>query len=79
MEWISHGWPLFEHVVRRGQTTYKVTFYTEAGSTGPGATMGRRVSREKKLSPAQIRSFEPRNFLRGSDGWNPVAAAARLP
>ncbi len=59
--------------------SYKTAFYAEAGSTGPGASMTRRVSWEKKLSAGQIQSFEPRNFLRGSDGWNPVAAAAELP
>jgi pectinesterase len=59
--------------------SYKTTFYAEAGSHGPGATMRQRVRWEKKLSAAPIQSFEPRNFLRGSDGWNPVASAAKLP
>ncbi|ACO33355.1 putative pectinesterase [Acidobacterium capsulatum ATCC 51196] len=59
--------------------SYKTTFYAEAGSHGPGATMSERVPWERKLSAAQSRVFEPQNFLRGKDGWNPVAAAARLP
>ncbi len=57
----------------------KTAFYAEAGSRGPGADPSARVSWERKLTPAEIESFQPQNFLRGRDGWNPVAEAAKLP
>ncbi len=57
----------------------KTAFYAEAGSKGPGADPSARVSWERKLTPAEIESFQPQNFLRGTDDWNPVAEAAKLP
>lgn len=57
----------------------KTAFYAEAGSKGPGADRSARVKWERKLTAAEIEAFQPRNFLRGGDGWNPVAEAARLP
>lgn len=58
---------------------YKTTFYAEAGSTGPGADPAGRPAWQHKLNAAQIAEFQPQNFLRGSDDWNPVAEAAKLP
>lgn len=58
---------------------YKTTFYAEAGSTGPGADLASRPAWERKLTAVQMEQFQPRNFLRGSDDWNPVAEAAKLP
>lgn len=57
----------------------KTAFYAEAGSKGPGANPAARVPWERKLNAAEIEHFQPRNFLRGSDDWNSVAEAAKLP
>jgi len=32
-----------------------------------------------QLTAKEAAAFEPQNFLRGADGWNPVAEAAKLP
>lgn len=58
---------------------YRTTFYAESGSTGPGADPAGRPAWERKLNAAEVESFEPQNFLRGSDDWNPLAEAAKLP
>ncbi|MGO4212388.1 pectinesterase family protein [Terriglobus sp. YAF25] len=55
------------------------TFYAEFGNTGPGADTAHRPSWTHQLTAAQAKPFEPAVFLKGSDGWNPVAEAARLP
>ncbi len=57
----------------------KTAFYAEAGCKGPGANPSARISWERKLTSAEIESFQPQKFLRGSDAWNPVAEAAMLP
>jgi len=51
----------------------------EFGNTGPGADTTHRPSWRHQLTAAQAKPFEPAAFLKGSDGWNPVAEAARLP
>ena len=48
-------------------------FYAEAGSTGPGARPADREPKSKQLSPDETKQYLPENFLRGSDGWNPMA------
>lgn len=60
-------------------STWRNTFYAEAGSTGAGADPSARARWAHTLSASEIESFQPRNFLRGSDNWNPVAEAANLP
>lgn len=55
------------------------TFYAESGNTGPGADTAHRPSWTHQLTAAQAKPFEPVVFLKGSDGWNPVAEAAKLP
>ncbi len=57
----------------------KTAFYAESGNTGPGAGIANRVSWSHQLSPAETTLYLPSNFLRGSDGWNPEAEAAKLP
>ena len=54
-------------------------YYAEIGSTGPGAAAGARVPWAHKLTPDQAKTFLPATFLRGKDGWNAEAAAAKLP
>lgn len=55
------------------------TFYAERGSTGPGARPNSRLAGSYQLSAAQAARFLPARFLAGSDHWDPLAAAARLP
>jgi pectinesterase len=54
-------------------------FYAEEGSSGPGANAATRTPMAHHLTAAQGRTFETRNFLRGTDNWNPEAEAAKLP
>ena len=53
-------------------------YYAESGSTGPGAA-GERVGWAHKLTALQAKGYLPGVFLRGSDGWNAVAEAAKMP
>jgi pectinesterase len=63
-----------------GKTTNESTaYYAEFHSTGPGANPAARVPWSHQLTPAEARPFEPRNFLRGKDNWDPEAKAAQLP
>ena len=55
-----------------------LTFFAEFRNSGPGAE-GTRVSWAHQLSAAQAKAFGPREFLKGNDGWDPTAAAAKLP
>lgn len=57
----------------------QTAFYAEFGNTGPGATPSERPSWTHQLTAAQARQFEPANFLRGKDHWNPAAEASKLP
>ena len=54
-------------------------YYAEFGNTGPGANFTSRVPWSHQLTSEQANQFLPRNFLRGSDSWDPIAEAARLP
>jgi pectinesterase len=54
-------------------------FYAEYKSRGPGATTSARAPFVKQLTPAQAKSFEPSQFLRGADHWDPEGEAAKLP
>ena len=53
-------------------------WYCEYGSSGPGAHPEGRVKWAHALTKEQIRPYLPENFLRGSDGWDPKAEAAKL-
>ena len=53
-------------------------FFAEFRNSGPGAA-GTRVPWAHQLSPAEAEAFEPRQFLKGADDWDAVAAAAKLP
>jgi pectinesterase len=54
-------------------------FYAEYENSGPGWRPQERVGWSHQLTAAEAAEFMPREFLRGADGWNPVAEAARLP
>lgn len=55
------------------------TFFAEYGNTGPGAAKAMRVPWMFQLSEREARQFEPAVFLRGRDGWDPIAEAKKLP
>jgi pectinesterase len=57
----------------------KTAYYAESGSTGPGANPSARVAWSHQLTPAEVVQYLPANFLAGSDHWNPLAEAAKLP
>jgi pectinesterase len=54
-------------------------FYAEFNNTGPGADTSKRAEWSHQLTLEEAKPYEPRNFLRGSDNWDPIAAAASLP
>lgn len=54
-------------------------YYAEYGSHGAGATSGQRAPWVRELTQQQAKAFDPKRFLRGSDGWDAVSEAARLP
>lgn len=57
-----------------GEThSLNTAFFAESGSTGPGADRSRRNPHARFLTVQQAERFRPANFLRGDDGWNPVA------
>jgi pectinesterase len=54
-------------------------FYAEFHNTGPGADTSHRAPWSHQLTAAEAKAYEPTNFLRSTDNWNPIAAAAKLP
>ena len=54
-------------------------WYSEYNNSGPGWQPTHRVAWEHQLTAKEAAAFEPRTFLRGSDKWNPIEAAAKLP
>lgn len=52
-------------------------FYGEYKNTGPGA-QGTRAAWARTLKEGEVRQFLPEAFLRGADGWDAKAAAAKL-
>jgi pectinesterase len=57
----------------------KTAYYAESNSTGPGANPAARVPWSHQLTPNETKPFLPAQFLSGSDHWNPVAEASKLP
>lgn len=61
-----------------GETDYLPSaVYAEFESKGPGANYLLREPRSIQLTPAQAQKFAPQEFLRGTDGWNPIAVLQR--
>ena len=54
-------------------------YYAESGSTGPGASPSTRVAWSHQLTPAEAKQYFPAAFLAGSDHWDPIGEAAKLP
>jgi pectinesterase len=54
-------------------------FYAERGSTGSGARLQQRLEGSHELSAEEAATFAPEQFLAGSDHWNPIEEAAKLP
>ena len=50
----------------------ETAFYAEFQSTGPGANVRQREPRAKQLSAGEVRNFSVKEFLSGTDGWNPL-------
>jgi pectinesterase len=62
-----------------GAGNEKTAYYAEYHSTGPGANPSARVPWSHQLSVTQAKWYMPRFFLAGTDHWNAVTEAARLP
>jgi pectin methylesterase-like acyl-CoA thioesterase len=60
------GWSVWN-----GNQNHETSFYGEYHSQGPGAQAERRVPWSHQLSAAQAAAYGPREFLKGSDGWQP--------
>jgi pectin methylesterase-like acyl-CoA thioesterase len=57
-----------------GETAYLPSaYFGEYDSTGPGAESSKRESLAHELTRSDAEKFEPQDFLRGSDGWNPMS------
>ena len=54
-------------------------FYAEFANTGAGASTTARAPWSHQLTAAEAATYAPKNFLRGTDHWDPIAAAAKLP
>jgi pectinesterase len=54
-------------------------YYAEYDSKGPGARVESRVEGSHQLTADAARSFSPEHFLSGTDHWNPIKEAAKLP
>jgi pectinesterase len=54
-------------------------FYAERGSVGPGARVQTFLHGSHELTAAEARPFTPDKFLAGTDRWNAIAEASKLP
>jgi len=59
--------------------TTPLAFYAQYNNGGPGARAGEFVPWSHSLTDKEAAAFEPRTFLRGTDNWDPIAQAAKLP
>ena len=57
----------------------KTAWYAEFANTGPGASLSQRAPWAHQLTATEAKQFLPATFLAGSDHWNPIAEAAKLP
>jgi pectinesterase len=55
----------------------KTAYFAECDSKGPGAKRAERAKWSRQLGADEARQFEPENFLKGNDGWNPKQPDAR--
>jgi len=54
-------------------------FYAEYNNSGPGSQLKQRAPWSHELTAKEAAAFSAQNFLRGSDHWDPIAEAAKLP
>ena len=66
------GWDNWAHAANE-----KTAYFAEHNSKGAGAKSAARVKWSHQLGREEARQFEPRNFLRGNDGWNPQPSNGR--
>jgi pectinesterase len=59
--------------------TIDSAFYAEHENTGPGARPGDRLAGSRQLTAIEAAQFLPGRFLAGTDHWDAVAEAAKLP
>ena len=59
--------------------TIEAAFYAEQGNSGPGASPKERLTGSHELTAEEAAQFLPARFLAGTDHWNAVAEAAKLP
>ena len=71
---IPMGWSMWGN---RDKTP--LAYYAEYRDKGPGANAAARVPWSHQLTARQAAQYKPRVFLAGKDGWDPIAAAAKLP
>jgi len=58
-----------------GETkSIETSFYAEYNSSGPGAAPSTRDAHTKKLTAAEAARYEAKQFLAGSDNWDPLPA-----
>jgi len=58
-----------------GEThSLETVYYAEFDSTGPGAHPGERDPHVHQLTAEQAKQWEPKEFLKGSDNWDPTEA-----
>jgi len=57
----------------------RTAYFAEFASTGPGASATTRVPWSHQLTAEEAKQYEPRTFLGGSDSWEPIEDAAKLP
>jgi len=72
---LPEGWNNWNNNAANEKTAY----YAEFNSTGPGANPAARVPWSHQLTAAQAKQYLPRVFLAGTDHWDPVAEAKKLP
>ena len=56
-----------------------VAYYGQYNNSGPGWRPKEFVSWSHLLTAKEAAAYEPQAFLAGTDHWNPIAEAARLP
>ncbi|HEY4355461.1 MAG TPA: pectinesterase family protein [Acidobacteriaceae bacterium] len=54
-------------------------FYAEYNNSGEGWRPKERAPWAHILSTKEAEAFAPKNFLRGTDNWDPIAEASKLP
>jgi pectinesterase len=70
----SAGWSLW----KKDDPT-PTAYYAEFHNTGLGANTAQRAPWSHQLTAAEATAYEPQTLLAGTDHWNPLAEAAKLP